>query len=134
MEMKNFDKSEIFEGNQLIAKFLNYSKGCDLDDCLCYHKSWDWLMPVVEFIETTEFQLPEKYRKGIFKNDTTAFVELITFFDRREEFAGWTSHVSFVFGNTLFDYNECYNSKLTATWSAIVKFINWFNKNINHEK
>jgi hypothetical protein len=42
------------ENNKLIAEFMGYpniandeDKRDYLEDCLKYHKSWDWLMPVV---------------------------------------------------------------------------------------
>ena len=41
----------IVEKNKLIAKFMN---GMDEDIIHKFHKSWDWLMPVVEKIENLE--------------------------------------------------------------------------------
>ncbi len=44
--------------NKLIAEFMGYPKIANdedkrdyLEDCVKYHTSWDWLMPVIEKIE-----------------------------------------------------------------------------------
>ena len=46
------------EDNKLIAEFMGYpniandkDKKDYLEDCVKYHESWDWLMPVVQKIE-----------------------------------------------------------------------------------
>ena len=44
---------EILEGNKLIAEFLNQKLPSNSDfDIYLYHSSWDWLIPVVEKIES----------------------------------------------------------------------------------
>ena len=46
------------ENNKLIAEFMGYPKIANdedkrdyLEDCVKYHESWDWLMPVAEKIK-----------------------------------------------------------------------------------
>ena len=47
------NSTEILEGNKLIAEFLNQKLPSNSDfDIYLYHSSWDWLMPVVEKIES----------------------------------------------------------------------------------
>jgi len=56
--------NEIIEGNKLIAEFMKQWKGVDCYmygkdyygfENLRYHLSWDWLMPVVEKIDSILF-------------------------------------------------------------------------------
>ena len=72
-----------------------------------YHKSWDWLIKVVEEIEN--YNVVASFNI----NNTTitiegALEELPTLDDIEVEVAG---------------------SKLLAVWEAVVKFIEWYNKN-----
>tara|TARA_R100000773_G_scaffold19589_1_gene17598 strand:- start:852 stop:1127 length:276 start_codon:yes stop_codon:yes gene_type:complete len=42
---------ELTNNNKLIAEFMNHEYRCDAHGNT-YHNSWDWLMPVVERIES----------------------------------------------------------------------------------
>jgi len=48
------NKEEILEGNKLIASFMDIDDSMphDRQGAYLYHSSWDWLMPVVEKIES----------------------------------------------------------------------------------
>ena len=73
-------KEEILEGNKLIAEFMGMvrhnhisyatwanSKGDHIfESVLQYHSSWDWLMPVVEKIESLKNS--DDYEIDIFGN------------------------------------------------------------------
>lgn len=39
--------NNIHEGNLLIAEFMGYKRGGELQHYLHYNERWDWLMPVV---------------------------------------------------------------------------------------
>jgi len=115
----------ILKGNKLIAEFMeaqyqietkryyfteevSNSIYCGLihhEEQLCYHTFWDWLMPVVEKIETLG------YRFSI----STTFIRVHTC-------------------KTNWDGNDEYNcaafdGKLNTTYHAIVEFIKWYNEN-----
>jgi hypothetical protein len=65
-----------------------------------YNKYWDWLMPVVEKIETFKFKVTIR--------DQDCWIDIGT----KEEFgAGYQG------------------SKILSVWIAIVKFIKWYNEN-----
>lgn len=94
-----------------------------------YNKEWNWLMPVVEKIETMSLLLPEKYKTGFYKreNATTAEIGINILYDAREEFKGWSADVRFVLGGLIWDGNEKYTSKIDATYKAVIAFIEWYN-------
>lgn len=114
----------ILKGNKLIAEFMNfrwieedanwyvptdeYSKfgaSFKVDD-LKFHKSWDWLMPVVEKIGDIEgccFELHEG-------NNHVAQI--------------WYCPKPY----DLTVFSEKDNTLINNTWEVIVEFIQWYNK------
>jgi hypothetical protein len=70
---------------------------------LRYHYSWDWLMPVVEKIEATDDGYYDVRIMG-------SYCEILTFD-----------------GDVIVQMSEGENPKITATWMAVVKFIEWYN-------
>jgi len=106
------------ENNKLIAEFMGniirdnivyfpMLQECTIDE-LEYHTSWDWLMPVVEKIEYME----EGVANGNF------LLECI----------GNSAKFILDDGTRLFKDNM-YDTKLEATYQAVVEFINFYNKN-----
>lgn len=116
------------KNNNLIAEFMGYklishSMGSyynivdiinsfpvnSLVEGLMYHASWDWLMPVVEKIEKT---------KGFDMLELQSHIEdghSFTFYFDNDEYAQQRR----IKGNT----------KLEATYQAVVVFIKWHNEN-----
>jgi hypothetical protein len=127
-------QEEIQEGNRLIAEFIGrklngislneYRKipredrhlfnGAFLED-LQYYTSWDWLMPVVEKIESGEYAIIH----------TTYFGKNHVYI--RAEHERKFKHIDFWWGEAESD-NKC-ETKLEATYKAVVEFIKWYNKN-----
>lgn len=117
---------EIIEGNKLIAKFMGgkfrkskdkntLNKYFDLKDKgyfyyeneICYHASWDWIMPVVEKIESFGF-----YTNILSAdNDNKKHAMHITLVNEEEQYSLW------------------YESKILAVYKAVVEFIKWYNQN-----
>ncbi len=112
--MKQMD---IINGNKLIAEFdgkikdsdSEWWRGFDLiihkkpsshESQLEYHSSWDWIMQVVDKIESLRH--PRTFTVKIFNNHC-----------RIGDFKPVT---------------HC-GSKITAVWLAVIEFINWHNKN-----
>lgn len=125
---------EIIDGNKLIAEFMGMKEKLDFQlpktdeggyypinkkgeydlteyftpySHLDYHSSWDWLMPVVEKIET------------------------LTAFDGRGE----VNYIVSIEANQCIisqggegeiEYEQS-EAKIGATWKAVVQFINWYN-------
>lgn len=90
-----------------------------------YHKSWDWLMPVVEKIES--LNLGDNTLKTIFSeedvylNSSVSFSIMykecyINFFGEMKVYENWIS------------VTEC-DSKIKAAYTAVVEFIKWYNEN-----
>ena len=111
------------ENNKLIAEFLGYiDNGCSEDGFLIhpitnydveisslkYHEDWNWLMVVVEKIESLEIF----DRMGRFNINTKNFDENYTSFitDKDEDFI------------------QCEGeTKIKAVYNACVEFIKWYN-------
>lgn len=96
-----------------------------------FHQSWDWLMPVIEKIETMEITIPAKYRSGFFKRtgQATGFVSIDIFFDERAEFKGWASSVGFALGGgPIWENSDRYKNKINAFYAAALGFIQWYNE------
>ena len=102
--------------NKLIAEFmgLEFSKGEYYrplynsgdwipQDELQYHISWDWLMPVVEMIESLGYEFIIVESRCYVKHNTDHSIEELF-------------HI------------ETIGSKIDTTYKAVVKFINNYNK------
>lgn len=125
---------EVYVGNILIAQFmgikiriLSYSgRGVGLfnDDQyhpkLAYHKEWNWLMPVVEKIETiTAEDFDKKY------------IQLPVFcFNIENNISTINMHVQFEMASEIDLPNMyvCGTDKLDAVYKTVVGFIKWYNK------
>ena len=108
----------IEEGNKLIAEFVGakLTKGnfylldgeiLAHEADLKYHTSWDWLMPVVEKIESFD-HISVDMTKGYCR-----VFKCYNFEDRYRH------------GNQLAFSSD--TPKIQAVWSACVEFIDWFN-------
>jgi hypothetical protein len=94
------------------------------DSGLKYHKSFDWLMPVVEKIESLDlkeyfYQWEDEYGKHY--NFEGICVEI-------EKNSCW------IYANLLLDpsfdfaYNYPCDSKIEAVYKSVVEFIKWYNE------
>jgi len=136
--------------NELIAEFMGFTTaspntydvpeecrrfvfgGCytTYKDVLRFHDSWDWLMPVVEKIET--IVLP----KGTFED--WPYPENVSISIRIDSCwinVGdnmWSKQVK---GREFLDHhNHKKGTKIQSTYAAVVEFIKWYNQNkVSHE-
>jgi len=84
--------------------FVNVPENKWLYADVSYHTSWDWLMPVVEKIETLGYQFKQcSKRVEIWKDDNKPHKTPII--DNKEE------------------------TKILSAWYAVVEFIKWHNEN-----
>lgn len=102
---------EIKEGNKLIAEFLGkkrkYESSEDVFNAsLQYHKSWDWLMPVVEKIEIVSGKNTE-----------------ITFWQGKQR-------CIILDYDNVNDLEKIGETKIEATYLAVIEFINWYNNHL----
>lgn len=107
------------ENNKLIAEFMQsiedglyldglyFYKGRYYDTNMAFHKSWDWLMPVVEKIENLGYEF---------------FIV-----EDRIKIAHNTDHSTEIIIN--FTLGRNYGSKREAVYQGVVEFINEYNKN-----
>ena len=112
------------ESNKLIAEFMggaqkedqmylpNHAAECYKANCLAYHSSWDWLMPVVEKVTSLT-----KEKRYIPPGKYLEYKEQRDKYDEQWE--------------KLFDY-QAYNffsGEIKSIYQAIVEFIKWYNSN-----
>ena len=120
--------TEIEEGNKLIAAFMGYKYfkspygGCglckdekDMSTWLAvsnaiYNSSWDWLMPVVEKIESNP-----KCFLNISGNECNVIIH--------SEYEGY---------EPLFEWCENNSRKIDAVWITVLEFIKWHNQKEKH--
>ena len=77
-----------------------------------FHSSWDWLMSVVEKIETMGFQV-----------DTLSRLLPLSMTEKDHNCFIWNDEHTYKVCET-----SSIESKLKATYEAIIEFINWYNK------
>ena len=99
------------ENNKLILEFMGYPNIANdedkidyLEDCVKYHSSWDWLMPVIEEIESDK-----RYDVNILQYGTIIC-------DNQIEIVNNIADISF-------------DKKIEHTYDAIVQFIKEYNQN-----
>lgn len=110
---------EIIEGNKAISEFMGIwgnRKGIDVTEPqgLKYHTSWDWLMPVVEKIESIHDEHHGYFGVHISSNGCT--IQATNF--RPDKPIPNPPHY-------FADY--VYDTKILSTWMAVVGFIKWYN-------
>jgi hypothetical protein len=117
------EQQQIIEGNKLIAEFMEATP-CKIDvksidvvdayeceewklpiDEIEYHKSWDWLMPVVEKIEG-----------GLFAVTIRENACRISGYRKYHDVEIWNKDVS--------------TPKIQATYKTVLQFITWYNINV----
>jgi hypothetical protein len=133
------------ENNKLLAEFMGVPKyKIDFNGKMLnfenskhnrYHKDWNLLIQVVEKIETTSYNVPEKYQRGFMKNTLTANGIIYSNYDNREEFLGWSSYCTLETqtiwdSTTLAEDLRRYSTKIEAVYNACVAFVKWYNRNI----
>jgi hypothetical protein len=126
-------QKEIIEGNKLIAEFMGYEKTIYSDvfrgelyaldvskgeiyaiSQMQYHTSWDWIMPVVEKIESIEDCEKNNFQFSILSdNECEIFGKYIDYQHPR------------------FSYLNCVkeNSKIKSVYKTAIDFIKWYNEN-----
>ena len=110
------------ENNKIIAEFMNlnlyksfwYKSNIATEKQICkennlkFHSDWNWLMEVVEKIESLDCVIDFKI--------TIEYVEIIARMGK-----------GIVFKNCIFDIDYC-TTKREAIYNACVEFIKWYNK------
>jgi len=131
---------EIKQGNKLIVEYVGYpvreftsitgrkfNQYCALprpmvtlevgyETQLLFHKDWNWLMPIVEMINS----LGKEFSFAIFKNYVSCTVE-----------KGGKFYKDFSFSHA--EYITSEQNAITAVYKLVVKFIEWHNVKVKEE-
>lgn len=105
------------ENNILIAKFMDRNPPKENYGLLWYHESWNWLMPVVEKIESLTFGNTTQFDVVIDKRGCC-----ITQYFYGGEHQKWQTGL----------YNKL--NKIESVWTCVVDFIKWYNTVNNESK
>lgn len=111
------------ENNKIIVDFLQWEKeefkltmyyytidGCTDEEGLKFHNDWNWLIQVVEKIESQNFENEAKDCISFMVKIINTSCQIIDIFKDRFQIQ--------TFGNT----------KIEAVYQAVVVFIEWYNK------
>lgn len=92
--------------------------------------SFNDIMPIVECISTANWAIPAKYKTGYFRRENikNGNIEIVTLFDPREEFKGWTFRIDWVLGPPILDNDTRYTSLLEAMQTALIMFSELYEK------
>ena len=106
-------------GNKLIAEFMGWKHHEDKSydeyemNNLKYHTSWDWLMPVVEKIESIHSDFHGYFGVYICSNGCTIQATRLNTSIENPHYA--------YFNDVTLD------TKINSTYSAVLQFIQWYN-------
>jgi hypothetical protein len=112
------NKMKTTENNKLIAEFMGAESVVGVEygiiltnptrkettlSSLAYHTSWDWLMPVVEKIESLGFEFFIVENRSKVKHNTDHSIDVLCYLEG--------------------------GSKIDITYQTVVEFIKWYNQN-----
>lgn len=100
-------EEEIIEGNEIIARFMNRTQGYNENGIwqpFSYHRSWDWIIPVVRKIKKDKASVILLPKNGL------------------ESIAPYLEATRPV-NKSLFELD------ITMLWVSVIDFIKWHNSN-----
>lgn len=117
--------SKSTDGNKIIAHFMDETVGA----WMAYHRSWDWLMPVVEKIENI---FKTKDRIPSFSISAQSVWFYLPDYSVKQEF--YQPYTPTAFYEVAGCYSEAvekvkFDTKIEAIYYVVVKFIEWYNEN-----
>lgn len=101
------------EYDMLLGSYVNFYN----PDNMKFNTSWNWLMPVVEKIETLETEFDGKFRVEITHHTCVITGNKSLFSEQWEK---------------VYDVSISHDSKIKAVYDAVIQFITWWNQ--NHKK
>lgn len=132
-------ETEILEGNKLIASFVgdcfglkwseingfyldeNGSMAMPTNRCGFFHKSWDWLMPVVEKIGNLKsLETDGEWYDFAIQNGKVPKNSYYTYIGHVGEYSRNLGKLVSVKSESLIE----------SVWLAVIEFIKWYNENV----
>ena len=106
------------------TEWRDYSTDKEYSDQVCYNSSWDWLMPVVEKVESLELGditiHSAKYGDDIYFNCSVE-IEIISSVCNIHLYGDMR-----VYKDLIYIHDE--DTKIKATYKAVIEFIKWYNE------
>lgn len=99
-------------------------------DNMDYHKSWDWLMPVVEKIETTIYSFSEDLNELTRKRNINS-AEAFFFINYNHQIKKWSCFIELERTGLRFGASQEFDSKMDAVYYAVVQFIKFYNDDLH---
>jgi hypothetical protein len=103
------------ENNKLIAKFMNHYENMG-NIGLQYHSDWNWLMEVVEKLESMEIEV----RMNSHFNTTLKYTLYQT------QICYDLKHKNCESTHLYLSYNDAYKNRKDSIYNAVVEFIKWY--------
>lgn len=103
----------IEDGNKVIDEFMNYDAFCITSK---YDNSWEWIMDVIDEIEKIHDDFHGHFAVHIVSNSCTIQGTNLRTDHKNYHPAYFSEHDG--------------ETKIEATWLAVVHFIQWYNKNL----
>lgn len=109
-----------------MIQWADTKKGLDhiLVEGFKYHSSWDWLMPVVEKIETPQFDKDGKFIALTSADVQILYKACIIEYEPDEESGDTNDEIKI---------QTTGETKLEAVYKAVYQFIQWFNQQSNEQ-
>lgn len=115
-------QEEIIEGNKIIDNF--YKSSGQHVSIVCrpsqmeYHSSWDWLMPIVDKIESIYDDHHGYFGVHIISNSCMIRGTFLHKAIKKNSKYGWVY---------MSDPEAIFETKIESTWYNVVQFIKWWN-------
>jgi len=106
------------ENNKLIAEFMNHYENMG-NLGLQYHSDWNWLMEVVEKLESMEIEVRMKSHFNTTLKHTLYQTQIC--YDLEHKNCEPT--------HLYLSYNDAYKNRKDSIYNAVVEFIKWYNEN-----
>jgi hypothetical protein len=117
---------DYFDSGLQLAYYIRYNKVYRIEDSQ-FHESWDWLMPVVEKIESLDLSEYGYTWKGIDGETEYNNQNICVEIERNQCWIYMNLQLDPLHTINAETFNKKCDSKIDAVYGAVVEFIEWYN-------